>query len=241
MKYFVFSDCHGDYIALLTGLNDAHYNPQDPTHQIIGLGDYFGRAERETSDSLNVWRYLTSFIHVNPPILLKGNHELILENMIKRRYPIYTDISNGEHKTIASISGLPLSEVVYSPAAFNTEEVKKFYDWLKGLPYYYETKLSTFTHAWLPDNYDVATEQEWHEWVWTNTYNEVEYFRAKSYRFPKTCFLGHWRAADISSQPDGEYYDSTTNIWFLDCCTVLTHRVDVIVVDDLPISDETKN
>ena len=163
MKYFVFGDCHGDYIALLTGLNEAHYNPQDPTHQIIGLGDYFGRAERETSDSLNVWRYLTSFIHVNPPILLKGNHELILENMIKRRYPIYTDISNGEHKTIASISGLPLSEVVYNPAAFNTEEVKKFYDWLKGLPYYYKTKSSTFTHAWLPDNYDVATEQEWHE------------------------------------------------------------------------------
>lgn len=233
MKYFVFSDCHGDYTALINGLGEAGYNPNDPNHTLLGLGDYFGRAQINESDSRFIFNYFRSPIHANAPILLKGNHELILENMIMRKYPTYTDIYNGEHNTIASIAQVEFEKTLYDPSIFLLDSIKEFDNWLRSLPYYLETDNYYFTHAWLPDNYNTATEEEWHEWIWANTYNEAEYFRTKSFRFPKTCFLGHWRAADFNpTHEDGNYYDETVNIHFMDCCTVLSNKVDVVVVED---------
>ena len=45
MKFFVFADVHGDYTALIDGLNKAGYSAQNPEHMIISCGDMFGRAD----------------------------------------------------------------------------------------------------------------------------------------------------------------------------------------------------
>ena len=233
MKYFIFSDCHGDYAALIRGLGEAGYNPSDPDHTLLGLGDYFGRAQKSESDSRLLYNYFKSNIHFNEPILLKGNHELILENMIRRRYPSYTDICNGEHNTIASIAETTVEEVLYCAAPFNDERVAEFSDWLKVLPYAMEGQNNIFTHAWLPQNYKELEVEEWHEVIWTNTFDEVLLCRKNNYRFNKTLWLGHWRAADFrSDHTDEHYYDENLNIHFMDCCTVLSNNVNVLVVED---------
>lgn len=233
MKYFVFSDCHGNYTALINGLDEAGYNPNDPNHTLLGLGDYFGRAQINESDSRFIFNYFKSPIHANAPILLKGNHELILENMILRKYPTYTDICNGEHNTIASIAQVEFEKALYDPSIFLLDSIKEFDYWLRHLPYCLETDNHCFTHSWLPQNYNEADEEEWHDAIWTNTFYEVKKCRKNNTKFSKTLWLGHWRAADFNpTHEDGNYYDEALNIHFMDCCTVLSCKVDVVVVED---------
>lgn len=44
MKYFVFSDIHGDYDAMIEALKTNGYEPSNHNHTLISLGDNFGRA-----------------------------------------------------------------------------------------------------------------------------------------------------------------------------------------------------
>jgi hypothetical protein len=102
MKYFVMSDIHGDYPAMMKGIKESGYDKKNPDHQIIAIGDYFGRASRGKGP-YGVWKYLTSKTHVNKPICLKGNHEeYFVAAMLKRGYVNHLDCSNGEDQTIWS-------------------------------------------------------------------------------------------------------------------------------------------
>ena len=43
-KYFVFSDVHGEYDALINSLRMAGYEGGNPQHKLISLGDAFDRG-----------------------------------------------------------------------------------------------------------------------------------------------------------------------------------------------------
>ena len=102
MKYFVMSDIHGDYPAMMQGLKESGYNKKDPNHQIIVIGDYFGRAT-VGKGPYGIFKYLTSKTHVNKPICIKGNHEeWFVKPMLERGYVSELDCWNGEDKTIYS-------------------------------------------------------------------------------------------------------------------------------------------
>ena len=97
MKYFCISDIHGAYDSLINAMLKCGYDERNPNHQLIVLGDYFGRASIEPGDNVLVYEWLTADLHVNKPICIKGNHELIIEKMFRRNTVSYTDMYNGEH------------------------------------------------------------------------------------------------------------------------------------------------
>lgn len=255
MKYFVFADPHGDYEALWTTLFEKGYDWENSEHQLIGLGDYFGRAMQSKSDCVEIWRYLTNEKHVNKPICLKGNHEDILTQAIRRRGLTETDICNGEHNTFASFAYVYPNQIKYD-SHLQFEVCQKmfrlgFEDWLEFLPGYYETEHYVFTHGFVPLSYFTGaslTELDSYDWNSLSWVKTPDFIRAMD-EIPnilerraagKTIVFGHWRAKELNEKflyrwesEDGDiYFDEERKLIGLDCTTVLSHKVGCIVLED---------
>ncbi len=256
MKYFVFADPHGDYEALVSALNENGYDKTNPNHQLVGLGDYFGRAAQSKSDCVNIWKYLKSDEHANKPICLRGNHESILLYAINRRMLNETDIYNGEHNTFASFADVYPNQMKYD-CQRQFEVCKRmfncgFFDWLMGLPWFYETDNYIFVHGFIHIPWYFAgipleqlTDDDWDDLSWSNV---PDYIRAMD-EIPnilerraagKTIVFGHWRAKELNEKflnkwepEDGDIYvDEERKLIGLDCTTVLSHKVGCVVLED---------
>lgn len=251
MTYFVFADPHGNYEALITAITEMGYDASNSQHQLIGCGDYFGRAARSNSDCVNIWKYLTSPHHVNKPICIRGNHESILIDAIERRQLTEVDVYNGEHNTFASFLGRYPNQVMYDcylqfDAAKAMIDVG-FYDWLKSLPWYFETEHYIFTHGFVPLMYFTRGVElsDFDDWSWTRaswakTPDEIVKFDIMKVESGKTIVFGHWRAKELNKrfvgkweENDGDIYvDEERKLIGLDVTTALSHKVGSIVIDD---------
>lgn len=256
MKYFVFSDVHGDGDNLMRGLERAGYNPSNPNHQIISCGDNFGRAQSEKEGAMKsaeIYTYLTSSIHYNKPICIMGNHEDILLKIDKQNYLSSLDIRNGEHNTLASfINVSPLNiqvDHVNQLYAINEMRKKGFFDWIKGLPFYFETEHYIFTHGFIPmysDNWREAGAEEWYDAMWTNTKSIMANYHNEE---GKTFVLGHFGSFYFREKEDmikiyncktveelrklnafEPYYNKEKDVWFIDQTTALKQDVITILV-----------
>ena len=206
MKLFVMSDIHGDYLAMMEGLKNAEYDCTNLNHQLIVIGDYFGRATTDEG-AYGVFKYLTSDEHKNKPICLLGNHEeIFVRDMLTKGYISYMDERNGEDKTIYSfyehipnIDDPRTMKPIYDELQKNSAEEdrwsqnlgkglvlainklgegKQLLEWVNSLPYYYETKHYVFTHGWLP--YRVERKVKF-----SNKADDHESFEAYLAEYPK--------------------------------------------------------
>lgn len=248
MKYFVFADPHGDYEALISTLNENGYDKTNPGHQLIGLGDYFGRASQSLSDCVNIWKFLTADDYANKPICIRGNHESILIDAIHRYKLTTTDIYNGEHNTFASFINEYPAYLIYDDA-YQLEAAKimhdnGFLDWLESLPWYYETDHNIFTHGFVPLLYfsenkplDSFDDYDWNKMSWCNTPKIFSSLDDTEIKEGKTIIFGHWTSSDLVNKFI-EPCDNYGNIFIykrfigIDYTTVLTHKVGCITVED---------
>lgn len=251
MTYFVFADPHGNYEALITAITEMDYDAANPLHQLIGCGDYFGRAAQSNSDCVNIWKYLTSPHHKNKPICLRGNHESILIDAIKRRQLTYTDIYNREHNTFASFINIFPQNIVCD-GGYQLDAARKmidcgFYDWLKSLPWYFETEHYIFTHGFVPLKYfttkpDLSDfrDSEWNAASWAKTPDDIRYLDTQGFKASKTIVFGHWRAKELNErfagkweEVDGDIYvDKERKLIGLDTTTALSYKVGCVVIED---------
>ena len=67
-KYFVFSDIHGEYISLVDTLSKAGFEPDNPKHILICIGDGFDRGP----DSRAIYEL---FVNCPRHIYVRGNHD----------------------------------------------------------------------------------------------------------------------------------------------------------------------
>lgn len=257
MKYFVFSDPHGNYEALLTTIiSIMGYDASNPQHQLIGCGDYFGRAAQGLSDCVNIWNYLISPHHKNAPICIRGNHESIILDAIEREQLTTTDIYNGEHNTFASFLNVYPAQMQYD-SDLQRDAAKElikvgFYDWLKSLPWYFETKNCIFTHGFVPMSYftrgvklEDFKEGDWERASWCATSDCIIALDETKVKPSKTIVFGHWRAKDLNERFAGKwethdggiYVDTNRNLIGLDTTTILSGVVGHIIL----VSEGDKN
>lgn len=251
MIYFVFADPHGNYEALITAITEMGYDAANPQHQLIGCGDYFGRAARSNSDCVNIWKYLTSPHHANKPICIRGNHESILIDAIERRQLTETDIYNGEHNTFASFLGRYPNQVKRDCyLQFDAAKVMMnigFYDWLKSLPWYFETAHYIFTHGFVPLQWfgkgwklSDLSDWEWGAASWAKTPDYIWTLDRTHTKVDKTIVFGHWRAKELNERFAGKWEEVDGNIYVdkerkligLDTTTALSHKVGCVVIED---------
>ncbi len=239
MKIFAVSDIHGHYTELKKALDNAHFDNEDPEHILVCCGDCFDRGY----ENKKVLEYLSS---LKRKVLIRGNHEDILENIIERQHIDQIDIYNGADITVAEFFGEENIDrhgrINISKCAETTNALKKF---IGSMYDFYETENHIFTHAWLPitESYsgpilfpdkDHAENSRWKE----SRYNE--WFTALDAGLTvegKTVVCGH-RASynayriDTSRAPEDNSMFLAPGVAAIDSATVRTKNINVYVTED---------
>ena len=256
-KYFVFSDVHGESEALQTSLKEAGYDKYNPRHILVSLGDNFDRG----ADSRGVCNIL---FHRQDTILIKGNHEGFLEEMLEKgidgEFVLFNLLHNGLDKTLESFSNCSIERVI-SAADFNAmidiarDNVKHFcskglLQKIKDMPLYFETKNYIFVHAGFePDMPWQASSEDVMLW-------DIEYSHRPISSTTKTVVIGHNHAFRVrdKAKEDGYRISPLGLPWVgntdenapvrignkiaIDPCSNLTHKVNVLVIEDEPLEPE---
>lgn len=204
MKIFVVSDIHGYYDILRKSLSEKGFEENNPEHLLICCGDYFDRG----TQPFEVMTYLMSLTNV---ILIRGNHEDLMEDMLYRGYAESHDLLNGTKKTVYQLSEHVETTKRKSVCTLVHDLIQPFYDKMLN---YYETKNYIFVHGWIPlgleyieDEESVfyrhsftsrmkynkdwrnASDFEWHECRWCNGMEKAK----EGFIEPnKTIVCGHW-------------------------------------------------
>ena len=97
-KFFVISDIHSYYDEMKKALDEAGFDPWDSNHWLIVCGDIWDRGP----EPVEVMRYLQGLPR---KVLVKGNHESLLQDLCERGYPGAHDYSNGTYDTVCELGG----------------------------------------------------------------------------------------------------------------------------------------
>lgn len=207
MKYFISSDIHSYYNEWKEALDNKGFDINNNEHVIVVLGDLFDRGEQHQQ----IIDFLLS-LPVERTILIKGNHEDLLDTLVKRGYPLQHDISNGTYATLMELCKLPYR-------AFDTNQVTelltqcRYYTLRDRMVDYYELDNYIFVHGWIPvtpvkeyiktsyypscefeynPDWRNATEQEWEDARWRNGMHMWQ----QGIKEPnKTILCGHWHCS----------------------------------------------
>ena len=145
MKLFIFSDVHGYYDELMLALNNAGFDKDNPEHIIVSLGDLLDRGPKP----LQCLRFVNSF-PADRRILIRGNHEDLMEEAIARREFRSHDWHNGTVQTAYDLSGY--GDTIFSE--FDVFDVMRkhteYNEYIKSTVDYYEDDKHIFVHGWIP-------------------------------------------------------------------------------------------
>lgn len=220
MKYFVFSDVHGFYNELKNALDKAGFDENNPEHMLISCGDNFDRGNQ----NVKVFEFLKKMYNKNKIILIRGNHEDLLIECLKRGVAYYHDVSNGTFNSILQFGSLVFPQKnayemletdfdVLCTCIHNDTDLVSFIN--NHFIDYFETKKFVFTHGFIPlkvkDGVDASLyttktipleynpnwrEASMKEWNNARWLNGMEEVVLKRNRVPdKTIVVGHFHAS----------------------------------------------
>lgn len=213
---YVVSDSHGHYTELKNALIKSGFNEDNDNHLLIVLGDYFDRGR----ENLEVYKYLTDLQNKGRCIVVKGNHDIMLEKYLDGTIiSPWNYMHNGTNET--------LGDFLHCTSPFETyclfqnleptigefgrwienarnkinKEYPNLLPWLQNLPYYFETKNYIFVHA----SIDTGVE-DWHkphclmyhykDWE-ALTWDDGSFFGEDIKNTNKTVVIGHFGTDDL--------------------------------------------
>lgn len=202
MKYFVMSDIHGFYNKMMETLNKAGFDPTNPEHTFVSLGDLMDRGPQPEE----CLRYVMS-LDPERRILIYGNHEDLMEKAIARHGFLTHDLFNGTSQTAKVLTG----EYDSLMACEAMKEHKLYNDYINECILYTETDKAIFTHGWIPcirerqkskqtyyDKY--IYDPDWRaakveDFVQATWYNGMLAWYDGVREPGKTIFCGHWHTS----------------------------------------------
>ena len=240
-KLFVVSDIHSYYTPLKKALDEKGFDPNNENHWLIVCGDAFDRG----GESEEVLHFLMS---LERKILVKGNHDILFEDLCKREAPYYHDYSNGTLKTVEDLGDMGMGYSFEKCCEVAWNKTAAYRDLLVN---YFETKNYIFVHSWIPHysqddgsvKYDpswrAATNDRWEEAMWVNPFDMHMLDLNKTC---KTIIFGHWHCSaghkmlghskdEFNGYPIWEPCYAT-GIIGIDRCTAHTGEVNVLVLED---------
>jgi serine/threonine protein phosphatase 1 len=251
MKLFCVSDIHSFYTPLKKALDAAGFEKDNPDHCLVSCGDAFDRG----SESEEVLHFLMS---LERKILIKGNHDSLLEELCKREFPCIHDFSNGTTRTVNDIGGAG-EGYCFDKCCENTWNRMAAYR--ASLVNYFESENYIFVHSFIPlkhsegsqENFEYdpdwrdASSAAWEHAMWGNPFAMAERGLNKT---GKTIVFGHWHCSTGWAKEEGRsefmddakwdiYRNEEQKIIGLDRCTVHTGKVNVLVIEDNFIDKET--
>lgn len=98
--YFVSSDIHGFFDEWMNALQEARFDKENPNHILIVLGDIFDRGRQP----LEIYEFIRN-LPKERRVLVRGNHEQLLKELVKRGFPETHDYHNRTIDTIYQLHG----------------------------------------------------------------------------------------------------------------------------------------
>lgn len=205
MKIFACSDIHSYWTPFKKALDENGFEPGNPNHLLVVCGDFFDRG----SESNEVFEFLNTLTNV---VLVKGNHEDLMENVWLRGYCMSHDQSNGTLRTINDMFYERANFESYDAVKISEEVLKPFFDKTVN---YFETKNYIFVHGWIPCDTQImeqpwyqnnrpleynpdwrkASDEEWAAARWLNGIDAGFVKRKKVLEPDKTIVCGHWHCS----------------------------------------------
>ncbi len=234
-KYFIVADVHGFYDEMIEALNKKGYDMNNSNHVFVSLGDMFDRGKQ-------AWEVL-DFVNEIPnenKLLVLGNHELLMEEMLGRGFCEYHDQGNGTCDTMFQLTNANFEEEAIELMRVNRQWRK----YINSCHFYHEVGDNIFVHGWIPrfpynTDWRNATISEWKEATWLNGMKEWRYDNKEP---GKTIWCGHWHVgyghAHIhyicTDEVGGDAVYTPfkdEGIVAMDACTAVSHMVNCEVIE----------
>ena len=255
MKYFIVADVHGFYDELMKSLDEKGFEKDNPDHTFISLGDLLDRGRKP----LECLKFVNS---LERKILIRGNHEDLLEDLLKRKQFLQHDVQNGTANTVFDLTSLTdycdwWGTKVFDDVA-NNADLKKY---LSSVVDYAEVGDNIFVHGWIPcgtgtkyynpSSYKKIEDWKGGNWNRARWYNGMEAWSKGIKLDGKTIFCGHWHTSFGHAKFEGDGVEfpnlRSTNpehrranfdpfiadgIVAMDGCTAYTRKVNCYVLED---------
>lgn len=255
-KVFVVSDIHSFHSIFYSELIKNGFDINNKDHILIVCGDPFDRGD----ESRELLDFLLS-IPKGQLILVRGNHDDLMLDLLKHlKNKTNFDMahwSNGTLKTVEHLTGINKYDLLYGIYDYNIHIKKKLNNYFKLMKQsvdYYELGNYIFVHGWVPFVYEdrfpeegigaycvpvinlKASKDMWESARWKNG---MECARQGITIPGKTIVCGHWHTGYghchilKTCTDEDECFDIYYNdgIIALDACTVLSNKVNVLVLE----------
>lgn len=164
-RYFVFSDVHGFHDELRKALERKGFDIGNPEHHVIFCGDMLDRGPKP----LETYEFLRS-IPRERRTMIRGNHELLLHDLLVRGKPLEHDLHNGTYQTCLDVRGVPEFHAWYEAGHedlgvwdawvayfeyaddLSNGRTTEIDEWIRSdeWQWFLETDRHVFVHSWVP-------------------------------------------------------------------------------------------
>lgn len=245
MRIVAVSDIHGHFKELTTALEEAEFVPNDNEHLLVVCGDCFDRGH----ENMKVFRFLNE---LENKIIVRGNHEDLLQEVLMGRKLDDADFHNGTDMTMYEFVQKDNGDFMNGDEVAEARE-NLYLPFLDSTVNYFETKNYIFVHGWLPYDYDekgkpvlvdykTADEDQWYEARWTSW--DVAIYNNLLYKGNKKVVCGHLATQeayeyDKSRQPEDSSVYYGDNFIAIDAHVMPSGRINFLVIyDELTDSDD---
>lgn len=145
---FAVSDVHGHYTALARALEESGFDAGNENHVFLSAGDLFDRGP----ENAGVYAFVQSLPR---KILLRGNHEEMLMEVLTAGEITERETSNGTDITLREILGEDaIDENGRIDQEKYAETIRELWEFLSSMGDYFEAGDCVITHGWLPADID---------------------------------------------------------------------------------------
>ena len=257
MKYFIVADVHGFYDQMTCALDAAGFDRDNPEHVFVSLGDAFDRGEQPRE----VLEFMLG-LSKDRRILIRGNHEDLMEDAIARKYFLSYDVSNGTAHTACQLTG----KVTGCDALDEMRHYSLYNEYIANCVDYHETSRAVFVHGWIPHNsYAKGFNTDYRRHDYVKNWRQVDHSVWKLARWEngmeswadgvcepgKTIFCGHWHTSWAREVIEHSCTSNTRNpadfapwvregIVALDGCIAWSGVFNCYVWEDEPLPEQSK-
>ena len=167
MKYFVISDIHAHFNAMISALKNKNFNPDKNNNHLLVLGDLFDRGNQ----AKEVLEYLYPLSKKNKATIILGNHDSFLLEFLNgdNSNVMFNAYYNGFGATLYSLSGIKLNSNNINKIRDVIEEKYPYLkEWLDSFPLYLELDKYIFVHGGIDGSINNWQERlNKHDFIWS--------------------------------------------------------------------------
>lgn len=198
MRYYIVSDVHGFYNELMFSLDKNGFDSENDC--LVVLGDLLDRG-KQPMECLNFVNGLKN------KILVRGNHEDLMCDMLNRGEVLSHDVHNGTYETVINLvreDGMRSIDELFCKMK-NLEQWNRY---LESTVDFFEIGNCIFVHGWIPcessdtkmyltDGAKYTFDENWRHgnWVKARWTNGMDAWNKGIKVDGKTIYCGHWNCS----------------------------------------------